>query len=147
MDPHNWRLYQRARCAIGRGSIGATGFRVSNVTARLHPDAPDGWELEENELFSFMPRLPLYTCALGAGGGLRWSEAAGRPWPTSVDPWRPPRAQRRREKTSTSEAANIVIVAAFGTGNCTLVAIATSGLTNLHRNIDSFTASHHIFRY
>ena len=41
-----------------------------------HPDAPDGWELEENELFSFMPRLPLYTSALGAGGVLRWSEAA-----------------------------------------------------------------------
>ena len=112
-----------------------------------HPDAPDGWELEENELFSFMPRLPLYTSALGAGGVLRWSEAAGRPWPTSVDPWGPPRAQRRREKTFTSEAANIVIVAAFGTGNCTLVAIATSGLTNLHRNIDSLLYIYAYYAY
>ena len=56
-------------------------------------------------------------------------------------------AQRRREKASASEAGSIVSVAAFGTGKPSLVAIATSGLTNLHRNIDSLLYIYAYYAY
>ena len=94
-----------------------------------------------------MPRLPLYTCALGTGGVLRWSEAAEKAVADFSGPVRASKGARRREKACTSEAASIVIVAAFGTVKPSLVAIATSGLENLHRNSDSLLYIYAYYAY
>ena len=87
-----------------------------------------------------MPRLPLHTCVLGTGGVLRWSEAAQK---AVADFGGPVRASKGAKATR----EGLRVRGGEHTGKPSLVAIATSGLTNLHRNTDSLLYIYAYYAY
>ena len=138
-----------ARGAYGPSDVDGQASRVLVITNTPTP--------RTGESSSFLAFLTVSTeappsCATAMTRARKWAyyrrtiwldleRVMGMDWEDIVT------AQRRREKASASEAGSIVSVAAFGTDKPSLVAIATSGLTNLHRNIDSLLYIYAYYAY